>query len=138
MSRTVYVTGAYRYLLFGCKSACHTLLENTMEAVKNKGGRPTKAEQAAKGIVETELKKLLLMFRKSAPVMVGNLLEQLESSQLTLKDKIKLQIDLLKMYESLLKTNKALLASADKDGDGGLDSKDPDDLPSQPIFRLAG
>lgn len=109
-----------------------------MEAPKNKGGRPTKAEQAAKGITDTELKRILLMFKKAAPVMVGDLLAQLESSQLTLKDKIKLQIDLLKMYESLLKTNKALLASADKDGDGGLDSKDPDDLPSQPIFRLAG
>lgn len=108
-----------------------------MEAQRNKGGRPTKAEQAAKGITETELKRILLMFKKAAPVMVGDLLAQLESSTLTLKDKIKLQIDLLKMYESLLKTNKTLLSSADS-GDGGLDSKDPDDLPSQPIFRLAG
>lgn len=108
-----------------------------MEAQRNKGGRPTKAEQAAKGITETELKRILLMFKKAAPVMVGDLLAQLESSTLTLKDKIKLQIDLLKMYESLLKTNKTLLASADS-SDGGLDSKDPDDMPSQPIFRLAG
>jgi hypothetical protein len=109
-----------------------------MEAVKNKGGRPTKAEQAAKGITETELKRVLALLRKSMPTFVANLISEVENSDTPLKDRIKLQLDLLKAYESLLKTNKALLASADKDGDGGLDSKDPDDLPSQPIFRLAG
>lgn len=108
-----------------------------MEAVKNKGGRPTKAEVAARGLAETELKRLLAMFKRHAHTMQADLISQTENTELPLKERIKLQLDLLKMYESFLKTNKMLLSSADGE-DGGLDSKDPDDLPTQPIFRLAG
>lgn len=104
-----------------------------MEAPKNKGGRPTKAEQLAKGITETELKRLLSQFKRVAPTIVANLISEIENKELGIKEKIKLQIDLLKMYESLLKTNKALLAT-------GAPTEEPvvEDEPDRPIFRLAG
>lgn len=107
-----------------------------MEAPKNKGGRPTKAEVAARGIPETELKRLLALFKRHAHTMQADLISQTENTELSLKDRIKLQLDLLKMYESFLKTNKMLLSGAD--GDGGLDAKDPDDLPTHTVFRLLG
>lgn len=106
-----------------------------MEAPKNKGGRPTKAEQLAKGITETELKRLLNQFKRVAPTIVANLISEIENKELGIKEKIKLQIDLLKMYESLLKTNKTLLATgapAEEPTDGAADDT--------PViqFRLAG
>ena len=109
-----------------------------MEAPKNKGGRPTKAEQLAKGIQETELKRLLAQLRKVSPTILADLISEIENSELSLKEKIKIRLDVLKLYESLLKTNKALLATNDAPDTSDDASTGADDGAPVVQFRLAG
>jgi hypothetical protein len=100
--------------------------------VKNKGGRPTKAEQLAKGITESELKTALRFLKRVHGDMIQSLILDLEDTQLSLKDRIKLKFDLIKLYESLLKTDKTLKSSLELP-----EPADEGEAPTKVVFRLA-
>lgn len=102
---------------------------------KNKGGRPTKAEQAAKGITQSELAGGLRVLKRAFVPSLQFLIEASDSSELSFTQRVKLKKELAEMYQAMLKNDKILIASDSKSGEVVRDSDEPQEAPIQ--FNLA-
>ena len=106
-----------------------------MTEQRNKGGRPTKAEQIAKGITKSELEGGLRVLKRAFVPCLQFLVEASDSAELTFTQKVKLKKEIAEMYAAMLKSDKILIAADKKDGDTGMDT---DETPVAPIqFNLA-
>lgn len=102
---------------------------------RNKGGRPTKAEQLAKGITKSELDGGLRILKRAFGPALTRMIEVASDPALPLDKQFKMSQDIANMYMAMLRADKALIAIAQKEGDSG------DETPEQPtatIFQLHG
>lgn len=103
---------------------------------RNKGGRPTKAEQAAKGITQSELAGGLRVLKRAFVPSLQFLIEASDSEKLTYAQRVKLKKEIAEMYQAMLKNDKVLIAADNKSGDTPADdSSEPDEAPI--TFNLA-
>lgn len=104
-----------------------------METTKNKGGRPTNAELAAKGMSKTELEAGLRILRKHFGPAVARAIEIADDAdKLPLDKQFRMQLELIKLFMEMKKADQALRNAA-----GGLDTEEEDDKPQAPVFKLA-
>lgn len=101
---------------------------------KNKGGRPTKAEVAARGITKTELEAGIKILKKIFGTALDTMIELSDDVSLSTKDRFKLKQDLVMMYINLIKSDQSLKQQLAK----GTDTQDEtEDKPLAPIFNFA-
>lgn len=101
---------------------------------KNKGGRPTKAEVAARGITKTELEAGIKILKKIFGTALDTMIELSDDTSLSTKDRFKLKQDLVLMYINLIKSDQSLKQQLAK----GTDTPDEtEDKPLAPIFNFA-
>lgn len=101
---------------------------------KNKGGRPTKAEMAARGITKTELEAGLRILKKIFGSAIDKMIELSDDVDLSVKDRFKMKQDLVNMYIALVKSDQALKMQLAK---GTTDEIDEVDRPLAPVFNFA-
>lgn len=103
---------------------------------RNKGGRPTKAEQAAKGVTQSELAQGLRVLKRAFVPSLQFLVEASDSPNLTYTQRVKLKKELADMYQAMLKNDKALIAADNRSGDVPPETNDePEEAPI--TFNLA-
>lgn len=101
---------------------------------KNKGGRPTKAEMAARGITKTELDAGLRILRKIYGTAIDKMIEISDDVSLTIKERFKMKQELVMLYINLVKSDQALKIQLTK----GTDVPDEiEDKPLAPVFNFA-
>ena len=101
---------------------------------KNKGGRPTKAEMAARGITKTELDAGLRILRKIYGNAIDKMIEISDDATLTIKEQFKMKQELVMLYINLVKSDQALKIQLAK----GTDTIDEnEDKPLAPVFNFA-
>lgn len=101
---------------------------------KNKGGRPTKAEMAARGITKTELDAGLRILRKIYGTAIDKMIEISDDVALTIKERFKMKQELVMLYINLVKSDQALKIQLTK----GTDTPDEvEDKPLAPVFNFA-
>lgn len=101
---------------------------------KNKGGRPTKAEVAARGITKTELEAGIKILKKIFGSALDTMIELSDDTSLSTKDRFKLKQDLVMMYINLIKSDQSLKQQLAK----GTDEQDEQsDKPLAPVFNFA-
>lgn len=103
-----------------------------MTEVKNKGGRPSNAELAARGITKTELETGLKLLKKYFGPAVTRAIEIANMEDLPLDKQFKMQLDLIKLYMEMQRANIAMK----KEADAGNATEDEDDKPLAPVFKL--
>lgn len=101
---------------------------------KNKGGRPTKAEMAARGITKTELDAGLRILKKIFGTAIDKMIEISDDASLTIKDRFKMKQELVMMYINLVKSDQALKMQLAK---GTEAEEEPTDKPLAPVFNFA-
>jgi hypothetical protein len=101
---------------------------------KNKGGRPTKAEMAARGITKTELDAGLRILRKIYGTAIDKMIEISDDVSLTIKERFKMKQELVMLYINLVKSDQALKIQLAKGTDG---EEDTSDKPLAPVFNFA-
>lgn len=103
---------------------------------KNKGGRPTKAEMAARGITKTELEIGIKILRKIYGTSIDRMIEISDDSSLTIKEQFRMKQELVNMYINLIKSDSALrIQLARKEGaESGEDEGEPQ---TATIFNFA-
>ena len=101
---------------------------------KNKGGRPTKAEVAARGITKTELEAGIKILKKIFGTALDTMIELSDDTSLSTKDRFKLKQDLVLMYINLIKSDQSLKQQLAKASDG---PDEQEDKPLAPIFNFA-
>lgn len=99
---------------------------------KNKGGRPTKAEEAARGITRTELDGVLRVLKRHFGPSVSRAIEISSNEDLPLDKQFRMNVELAKLYVEFLKVDKSFKAAA-KAGDGE-EEQAPQDM--APVFQL--
>lgn len=101
---------------------------------KNRGGRPTKEQQAAKNIGKSELAEGLRYMKKHFGVALTKMVEAAADDKLTPEKQFKMSQDIANMYMAMLRADKALIAADVKAGD----VPDTDEREQQPatIFQL--
>jgi hypothetical protein len=109
-------------------------MENAMEQ-RNKGGRPTKAEVAARGITKTELETGLKILKRIFGSALDTMIEISDNAELGIKDRFKMKQELVNMYINLVKSDQALKIQLSKGTDGEID--EPTDKPLAPVFNFA-
>lgn len=106
--------------------------------VKNKGGRPSNAELALRGITKTELEIGLKILKKVFGPSIDKMIELSDDASLSVKDRFKMKQDLVNMYKDFLRTDQALKqAIARGDGDEAPQA-DEGDKPKGVVFDLFG
>jgi flagellar motor switch protein FliM len=101
---------------------------------KNKGGRPTKAEMAARGITKTELDVALRILKKIFGNAIDTMIEISDDVSLTIKERFRMKQELVNMYHMLYKSDIAIKMQLAK----GTDSEeDTSDKPLAPVFNFA-
>ena len=103
-----------------------------MTEVKNKGGRPTNAELAARGITKTELEAGLKILKKYFGPAITRAIEIANIQDLPLDKQFKMQLDLIKLYMEMQRANVAMK----KEADAGNGAEDEIDKPMAPVFKL--
>jgi hypothetical protein len=101
---------------------------------KNKGGRPTKAEMAARGVTKTELDAGLRILKRIYGQAIDKMIEISDDEDIPAKDRFKMKQVLVDMYNNLYKSNEALKIQLAKGSEG------PDELedkPLAPVFNFA-
>ena len=101
---------------------------------KNKGGRPTKAEMAARGMTKTELDTGLKILKKIFGVAIDKMIEISDDASLTIKDRFKMKQELVMMYINLVKSDQALKIQLAK---GNEEPDEIEDKPLAPVFNFA-
>lgn len=105
-----------------------------MTTTTNKVGRPSLAEQAAKGVKKSDLAKGLILLKKAFGPAVEKMIELQQTAEMTPEKEFKMALDLTKLYMEMLKADKALIAMDEK----ASDDEPPADLPAAPVFALFG
>lgn len=101
---------------------------------KNKGGRPTKAEVAARGITKTELEAGLRILKKIFGSALDKMIEISDDSSLTIKERFKMKQELVMMYINLVKSDQSMKIQMNKGSDVPDESEDK---PLAPVFNFA-
>lgn len=105
----------------------------------NKGGRPTKAEQLAKGITKSELDAGLKILKRAFGPALTRMVEAAANPDLPLDKQFKMAQDIANMYMAMLKADKALILADQKADDGPSGGLDTDEeQPTATIFQLHG
>lgn len=102
---------------------------------KNKGGRPTKAEVAARGVIKTELDAGLKILKKIYGQAIDKMIEISNDESIPAKDRFRMHQVLVDMYNNLYKSNEALKIQMAKGGDAPEEQEA--DKPLAPIFNFA-
>lgn len=105
-----------------------------MEPQKNKGGRPTKAEVAARGVTKTELEAGIKILKKIYGDSIDKMIEISDDVSLTIKERFKMKQELVMMYINLIKSDQAMKVSLAKGNDA---PDEVEDKPLAPIFNFA-
>lgn len=101
---------------------------------KNKGGRPSNAELAARGVTKTELEAGIKILKKIYGTAIDKMVELSDDVNLSVKDRFKMKQDLVNMYIALIKADVSLKIQMAK----GSDTPDePEDKPLAPVFNFA-
>lgn len=101
---------------------------------KNKGGRPTKAEVAARGVIKTELDAGLKILKRIYGQAIDKMIEISDDEDIPAKDRFKMKQVLVDMYNNLYKANEALKIQLAKGSDS---QEEPADKPLAPVFNFA-
>lgn len=101
---------------------------------KNKGGRPTKAEVAARGITKTDLEIGLKILKKVYGMSLDKMIEISDDESIPAKERFKMKQVLADMYTNLYKSNEALKIQMAKGGDV---PDEQTDKPLAPVFNFA-
>lgn len=101
---------------------------------KNKGGRPTNAELAARGVTKTELEAGIKILKRIYGTAIDKMVELSDDDSLSVKDRFKMKQDLVNMYVALIKADSSLKIQMAK-GTEALD--ETDDKPLAPVFNFA-
>lgn len=101
---------------------------------RNKGGRPTKAEVAARGITKTELEAGLKILKKIFGSALDTMIEISDNADLSVKERFKMKQELVMMYINLVKSDQALKIQLSK---GTEEEVDTSDKPLAPVFNFA-
>lgn len=101
-----------------------------MTETKNKGGRPTNAELAAKGITKSELEIGLRLLKRHFGPAVTRAIEIANTDGIPLDKQFKMQLDLIKLFMEMKRADIALKKEPDAASD------DDDEKPLAPVFKL--
>lgn len=101
-----------------------------MTEPKNKGGRPTNAELAAKGITKSELEVGLRLLKRHFGPAVTRAIEIANMDGIPLDKQFKMQLDLIKLFMEMKRADMAFK----KDPDSATD--DDVEKPIAPVFKL--
>ncbi|WYN05091.1 hypothetical protein ISREJYDI_CDS0129 [Pseudomonas phage UNO-G1W1] len=101
---------------------------------KNKGGRPTKAEVAARGLTQTELDAGLKILKRVYGKALDKMIEISDDESIPAKERFKMKQVLVDMYNNLYKANETLKMQLAKGGDV---PDEPEDKPLAPVFNFA-
>jgi hypothetical protein len=112
-----------------------TPIKESVMTERNKGGRPTKAEQLAKGITKSELDGGLRILKRAFGPALTRMIEVASNPELPLDKQFKMAQDIANMYMAMLRADKALIAIEQKEGEGSTDTPEP---ASATIFQLHG
>jgi len=104
------------------------------ETQRNKGGRPTKAEQIAKGITKSELEAGLRVLKKAFVPSIQYLIDRANDTEVSMATRIKLHQMIASMFPNYLQADQRLKTSP-RDS-GSLDTEDPEDKPTAVVFNL--
>jgi hypothetical protein len=94
---------------------------------KNKGGRPTNAELAARGMVKTDLDVGLKTLKKYFGKAAEKIVELASDPKLPVDKQFKMNQDLINMFMAMLKADMALKQATARGDDVG--TGDDDDKP---------
>ena len=101
---------------------------------KNKGGRPTKAEVAARGVTKTEFETGLRILKKIYGESLDIMIQISDDTSIPAKDRFRMKQTLVEMYTNLIKADAALKIQLNK----GEDAPDEaTDKPLAPVFNFA-
>lgn len=101
---------------------------------KNKGGRPTKAEMAARGITKTELDVALKILKKIFGNAIDTMIAISDDVSLTIHQRFKMKQELVNMYHMLYKSDIAIKMQLAKGTEG---EEELTDKPLAPVFNFA-
>ena len=106
-----------------------------MTAPKNKGGRPSNAELAARGMTKTDLDVGLKTLKRYFGRAAEKIVELASNPELSVDKQFKMNQDLINMFMAMLKADAMLKqAAAREDGDNKDMNTDDDDKPKGVIF----
>ncbi len=103
-----------------------------MTAPKNKGGRPTNAELAARGMTKTELEIGLRTLKRYFGKAVDKIVELASDDKLPVDKAFKMNQDVINMFMAMLKADAMLKQASTKQQD--TDDNTPEDKPTAVIF----
>lgn len=107
----------------------------TAPVQKNKGGRPTNAELALRGITKTELDAGLKILKKVFGASIDKMIELSDDVSLSVKDRFKMKQDLANMYKEFLRANEMLKQAQAREEGGNADmNTDEADKPKGVVF----
>ena len=104
----------------------------TQDTTKNKGGRPTKAEAAAKGMTPTELDSVVRMLKRHFGPAMARAIEISSMTQLPLDKQFRMNVELAKLYVDMLRIQKQLRNGGSEAGDDD-EERQPE---AQRVFNL--
>lgn len=105
-----------------------------MTAPKNKGGRPSNAELAARGMTKTDLDIGLKTLKKYFGRSVEKIVELASNPDLPVDKAFKMNQDVINMFMSMLKADQMLKQALAKDGDNSDMDTDTNDKPAGVVF----
>jgi hypothetical protein len=101
---------------------------------KNKGGRPTKAEVAARGVTKTEFETGLKILKKIYGQSLDKMIEISDDESIPAKERFRMKQVLVDMYTNLIKADVALKIQLAKGTD---EPEEQTDKPLAPVFNFA-
>lgn len=108
-----------------------------MTAPRNKGGRPSNAELAARGMTKTELEVGLKTLKKYFGRAAEKIVELASNPQLPIDKAFKMNQDIINMYMAMLKADAVLKQANTKQEDAEADADDvAEEKPSAIVFDL--
>lgn len=105
-----------------------------MTAPKNKGGRPSNAELAARGMTKTDLDIGLKTLKKYFGRSVEKIVEIASNPDLPIDKQFKMNQDVVSMFMAMLRADVMLKQAMAKDGDNNDMDTDKEDKPAGVVF----
>lgn len=102
---------------------------------KNKGGRPTKAEVAARGVTKTEFEAGLKILKKIYGQSLDTMIQISDDTTIPAKERFRMKQVLVDMYTNLIKADAALRIQLAKGTD--VPDEQDGDKPLAPVFNFA-
>jgi hypothetical protein len=106
----------------------------TAPVQKNKGGRPSNAELAARGMTKTDLEIGLKTLKRYFGKSVEKIVELASNPQLPVDKQFKMNQDVINMFMAMLKADAMLKQAMARDGDNSDMDTDTEDKPKGVVF----